>query len=120
MPCALLPIDCKIPETDLYRITRVIEHLEGITLIQAAYRWLVVKSRGIVPFIKHGKTLCVRERDLELLVRELRECINKTNALAALGVQPDDSKVREVVLHADGQEVRIEVRGAPSRIIIHF
>jgi hypothetical protein len=59
---------------------------------------------------RSGATLCVREKDIALLIHQLRECTNKTNALAELGVQPDDSKIREVVLHADGHEVRIEVR----------
>ena len=115
MSSPFLPEACRVSDTDLYRVTRVIEHLEGITPTQAGSRWVVIKSRGTVPFIKHGTTLCVRDRDIELIVRELRECPNKTNALAALGVEPDNSKVREVVLHADGQEVRIEVCSGPGR-----
>jgi hypothetical protein len=48
--------------------------------------------------------------NLLALLHSLGECPIKTNALAALGVESDNSRVREVVLHADGKEVRIEVR----------
>jgi hypothetical protein len=83
--------------------------IEEVSSVKAGSRWTATNKVDPVPAEKHSGINCVREADLGLLLSKLRECPNKTAILGTLGVETDHSKVREVVIHAGGTEVRIEV-----------
>jgi hypothetical protein len=100
---------CKIHGTDLYRVTHLIRFVEGSTAQQAASRFTSLKSKCTqdgIRFDKRGTVLCISENDLRQFTSKLKDTANKT---LVVGMRPgDENKVREVVLHAGDQEVRLE------------
>ena len=102
--------ECKFNGTDLYRVTHLIRFVEGNTAQQAASRFTSLKPKCVqdgIHFDKQGTVLCIHESDLNKFVSKLKDTANKT---LVVGTRPgDENKVREVVLHAGDEEVRLEV-----------
>jgi hypothetical protein len=100
---------CRIPGTDLYRATLILQFVEGISAKQAGSRMATLKSKyqQALPFHKHGTTVCIAKADIENFVSKLKECQNKELVLGQR--QEDETKVRTITLHAGQQEVTLEV-----------
>jgi copper chaperone CopZ len=109
---------CRVDDTSangynqrLYRVTKVIEAIEGITSTQASYRWASMKRvMDQTQIVKYKGTMCVPDEHLDDLLLLLKESPEKTQVLVARGHLADDAKVREVVLHAGNEHICIEVR----------
>ena len=72
----------------------------------ASFRWML-DYQGTV---KVGRSVCCNEASMLLLLKAMKECPNKTAALAARGILEDTTKVREIVLHAEsGHQIAMEV-----------
>jgi hypothetical protein len=105
--------ECKVHGTDLYRVSWLLQFVEGLSVKQSGSRWSVLKPKcNDLAIVKHATAVCVRQSDLKGFVNKLKECPNKT---AVLGVSAaDETKVRGITLHAGGQEVHLEVSCANS------
>jgi len=100
--------ECKVDGTSLYRVSWLLRFVEGLTTRQSANRWSVLKQKfPDIKVFKHERNVCVTEDDLKSFVSKLKECPNKTAIIGASAA--DETKVRNVTLHAGGQEVHLEV-----------
>jgi copper chaperone CopZ len=108
---------CRVDDTSangynqrLYRVTKVIEAIEGITSTKASTRWTSLKCvMDQSQIVKHKGIVCVPDEHLDKLLVLLKESTEKTQVLVARGHLVDDTKVREVVLHAGNEHMCIEV-----------
>jgi hypothetical protein len=99
----------------LYRVVQAYARIEGCTPTQAGTRWSSQKHKFTDLHIqKHGVVLCLDEESMVTVLKSMRETENKSRALRARGIEDDQDpsmpRIRELVLHTDGPEARIEVR----------
>ncbi len=104
--------ECKVNgvSDDLYKITRLVELIEGGTARQAKTRWATIqrKARTPLPVELHRRVWCVKGADLVTIVRRLAVSTKHLMLLAFLG-EPVDDRICEVVLDADGGQVKLSV-----------
>ena len=102
----------------VYPITRAIELIENISPKEASTRWTTLKTRlPEVATVKAGRSVCCDEPAMLCVLKAMKDCPAKTQALVARGIPEDTAKVREVVLHAQGEHrIAIEVRFVYYRI----
>ena len=95
----------------LYPITRAFEVIEDLTSKEASTRWTNLKPKlPTVVTQKVGRSVCCDEDSMLRILKAAKECPKKTQALIFRGIAEDTTKVREVVLHAEGgHQIAIEV-----------
>jgi hypothetical protein len=93
-----------------YRVVKVIEIIEGVKNTVAASRWASIKKQaGDIAIPGHRGAICVNEEGLEKVLLLTKECELKTVALSTRGHVIDETKVREVILHAGNTEISVQV-----------
>jgi hypothetical protein len=104
----------------MYRVTRVIEIIEGAKPTIAQNRWTSIKKRvGDLATFKFGGNVCVGEADLDKILLLTKECESKTLALSSRGHVIDDAKVRQITLHAGEKKLSIQVDYLTQRLPIN-
>ncbi len=119
LPSAVTSTDpleqCKITVNSkvMYRVSETYAPIEGSTLDQSRSKWSNNKPNfGHVTLVRCGKTLCVDEEGMVVILKTMKETENKQLALRLRGlVDTTDTtpRVREIVLHAGKHPVRIVV-----------
>ena len=90
---------------------KVIEALEDLENKAATNRWTALKGRaGNVTILGPGGIICVSEECLEKLLMVMKECEFKTTALSSRGHAIDETKVRQITLHAGNNQISVQVK----------
>jgi hypothetical protein len=104
----------------IYLVLKVIEVIEKTNEWKkntAGNRWVAIKkiAENIVVSTGPKKSVCVDEENLGKLLMLLKESENKTLALSTRGHLIDETKVRLITLHADDEEISVQVKHFYSR-----
>ena len=106
--------DCVVPGSNprAYKLSYAYAAIEGTTAAQAGNKWSYLKKNfpGDITH-KSGTAICVHEAQMMTVLKTMKETENKSLALRLRGVDVHEGvvKVREIVLHSEGHEIRIKV-----------
>jgi hypothetical protein len=95
-----------------YRVIEMIQTIECEKKEKAINRWASLKGKAgnIITTFGPRNCLCVSEEGIEKLLMLMKECEFKTVALSHRGHAVDETKVRQITLHAGELKKTIKVK----------